>query len=135
VSVARAADATTTIATGKIASTGTGDSIMTGLGTAATSSAVTNIGTFTTENFATSVKSVSNPSITLETTNTAGTGVVSVVSGVGAKASGTTVTINNKDTVAAITTLGKGTAAAQKITVNANDQVKVLTENTTLIKP
>ena len=135
ISVARAADATTTIATGKIASTGTGDSIMTGLGTAATSSAVTNIGTFTTENFATSVQSVSNPSITLETTSTAGTGVVSVVNGVGAKASGTTVTINNKDTVAAITVLGKGTAAAQKITVNANDQVKVLTENTTLIKP
>jgi hypothetical protein len=108
---------------------------MTGLGTAATSPAVTNIGTFTTENFATSVQSISNPSIILETTSTAGTGVVSVVNGVGAKASGTTVTINNKDTVAAITALGKGTAAAQKITVNANDQVKVLTENTTLIKP
>lgn len=134
VGVARAADVDTTIATGKIATTGTGDSIMTGLGTAVTGSAITHIGTFTTSSFATSVKSVTNPSVKLETTETAGINTVSIINGITATATGTGVTIN-KESVSSITALGQATAAAQKITINGDNPINVLTENTTLTKP
>lgn len=128
--VATAAANAITVATGTLASTGTGGTVMTGLGTAKTASALTGIGTITTKAFATAIDTITNPTIALATGATAGTGIISVVSGItSASATGTAVKFNTTDTVSAITGLGAATAAAQKITINANS-IKALTENT-----
>lgn len=133
--VATAAEKSTTVATGSLASTGTGSSVMIGLGTAKTATAMTAMGTVTTGSFATSVNKITQPTITLATGATAGTGVISLVSGISsASASGGAVAFDSKDLVSAITGLGAATAGAQKITVGANDRVSVLTSASNLTK-
>lgn len=122
--VATANSSATTVATGSVSTSGTGGSVLTGLGTASTKSAITALGTPTTSAFATSVNTVTQPTVKLTTVTTAESGVtVAVMTGASASASGTGVAFNSKDTVAAITALGAGTAAAQTITVGTNDQV------------
>lgn len=98
-----------TVATGSLAANGGGDSVMTGLGTATTASALTG------------VQITSQPTIALSTGATAGTGVISVATGI----TSATTTTNSKDEVTAITALGAATAAAQTITVGSNDKIKV----------
>lgn len=98
-----------TVATGSLSSTGSGGTVMTGLGTATTGSAVTG------------VEVTAQPTIALATGATAGTGVVSVATGI----SSATTTTNNKDEVTAVTGVGTATAAAQTITVGTNDKVTV----------
>lgn len=71
----------TTFATGSLAANGGGDSVMTGLGTATTGSAVTGVSMST------------QPTVALSTGATAGTGVISVATGI---TSATTAT-NSKD--------------------------------------
>lgn len=133
--VATAADNATTVATGSLSSSGTGSSVMTGLGTATKSSAITAIGTLTTKSFATTVKSVTQPTIALATGATAGTGVISLVSGISsANATGGAVAFNSKDLVSVITGIGAATATAQTITVGTNDKVTALTGASTLTK-
>ena len=103
-----------TAATGALNASGGGASVMTGLGTADTASALTG------------VKVTTQPTIALATGATAGTGVISVATGIdSASASGGAVAFNSKDEVTAITGLGAATAAAQTITVGNNDKVKV----------
>lgn len=122
--VATANSSATTVATGSVSTSGTGGSVLTGLGTASTKSAITALGTPTTSAFATSVNTVTQPTVKLTTVTTAESGItVAVMTGASASASGTGVAFNSKDTVAAITALGAGTAAAQTITVGTNDQV------------
>lgn len=91
-----------TAATGSLDANGGGASVMTGLGTATTASALTG------------VKVTAQPTVALATGATAGTGVISVATGI-ASASTTT---NNKDEVTAVTSIGTGTAEAQTITVS-----------------
>lgn len=110
-----------TAATGATDANGTGDSIVTGVTIGQSASAITALGTPTTSNCLTGVKVTTQPTVTLATGATAGTGVISVATGI---TSATTVT-NNKDEVSAITALGAGTAAAQTITVGTNDKVTV----------
>ena len=98
-----------TVATGSLSSSGGGDTVMTGLGTATTASALTG------------VKVTSQPTVALSTGASAGTGVISVATGI----TSASTTTNNKDEVTAITGIGTGTAAAQTITVGTNDKVKV----------
>lgn len=98
-----------TAATGALNANGSGASVMTGLGTATTGSALTGI------------KVTAQPTVALATGATAGTGVISVVTGI----SSASTTTNNKDEVTAVTGVGTATAAAQKITVGTNDKVKV----------
>lgn len=98
-----------TVATGSLANDGSGSSVMTGLGTATTASALTG------------VKVTSQPSVSLSTGATAGTGVIAVATGI----SSATTTTNQKDEVTAITALGAATAAAQTITIGTNDKVTV----------
>lgn len=98
-----------TVATGSLSSSGTGGTVMTGLGTATTGSALTG------------VKVTAQPTIALATGATAGTGVVSVATGI----SSASTTVNQKDEVTAITALGAATAAAQTITVGSDDKVTV----------
>lgn len=102
-----------TVATGSLAANGGGSSVMTGLGTATTASALTG------------VKVTTQPTISLATGATAGTGVISVATGI----TSASTTTNNKDEVTAVTGVGTGTAAAQTITVGTNDKVKVAKYN------
>jgi hypothetical protein len=95
-----------TVATGALASTGTGSAVATGVGAITVSvdnadsvDAITSLGTPTTANVLTGVKVTSQPTVSLATGATAGTGVVSVATGI---ASATTTT-NSKDSVAAVT--------------------------------
>ena len=71
----------TTFATGSLAANGGGDSVMTGLGTATTGSAVTGVSMST------------QPTVALSTGATAGTGVISVATGI----TSATTTTNSKD--------------------------------------
>lgn len=98
-----------TAATGSLDANGGGASVMTGLGTASTGSALTG------------VKVTAQPSIALETGATAGTGVIAVATGI----TSASTTTNNKDEVTAVTGIGTGTAAAQTITVGTNDKITV----------
>lgn len=96
-------------ATGALAANGGGDSVMTGLGTATTASALTG------------VKVTSQPTIALATGATAGTGVISVATGI----SSATTTANDKDAVTAITALGTPTTAAALTGVKVTSQPTV----------
>lgn len=102
-----------TVATGSLTSGGSGASVMTGLGTATTASALTG------------VKVTAQPTVALATGATAGTGVISVATGI----TSASTTTNNKDEVTAVTSVGTGTAAAQTITVGSNDTPKVALYN------
>ena len=110
-----------TVATGSVSSTGTGSPIVTGVTIGESAAAITGLGTPSTETVLKGVKVTSQPTVSLATGATAGTGVVSVATGI----SSATTTANNKDEVTAITGLGSATAAAQAITVGANDKIKV----------
>ena len=89
------------------------------------------MGTPTTANALTGVKVTTQPTVALATGATAGTGVISVATGISsATASGTGVTVGTNDKVTAVTSIGTGTAAAQTITVGTNDKVTVLKSNT-----
>lgn len=72
-----------TVATGSLSTSGGGGTVMTGLGTATTASALTG------------VKVTSQPTVSLATGATAGTGVISVATGI----TSATTTTNNKDQV------------------------------------
>lgn len=98
-----------TVATGSLSSTGGGGTVMTGLGTATTASALTG------------VKVTSQPTVALATGATAGTGVISVATGI----TSATTSVNSKDEVTAITNIGTGTAAGQEITYSDGDTVSV----------
>ena len=117
---------TTTVATGSLSSTGSGGTVMTGLGTAVTASGVTGYAEPSSETFAKTVSVTSQPSITLTSASTTSTGAVTYISAVGT--SGTNAVTFSTDTkVDAITALGAGTAAAQNITVGTNDKVTAIT--------
>ena len=97
--VAKAALAATTVATGSLVASGGGDSVVYTVAT-------------TDDNAATGVQSVTDPTIALSTNATAGTGVISVATGI----TSSTTTAGTTDLVNAITALGTGTAAAQTFT-------------------
>lgn len=139
-----------TVATGAASSSGTGAALVTGVKVGDSAAAITALGTPTTSNCLTGVKVTSQPTIALATGATAGTGVISVATGISsANATGTAVTpsgdmvdaivsmptstvgtgitVGTNDKVTAITGIGTGTAAAQTITVGTNDKVNALT--------
>lgn len=100
-----------TVATGSLSASGSGGTVMTGLGNAVTANALTaaSVGT--------------QPSVTLsESSNSSDFEVV-----VGIASS--TTSVNNKDEATAVTNIGTGTAAAQTITVGTNDKVTVAKYN------
>lgn len=110
-----------TVATGAATTSGTGAAVVTDVTIGDSASAITALGTPTTSNCLTGVKVTAQPTVALATGATAGTGVVSVATGISSAAT----TTNNKDEVTAVTGIGTGTAAAQSITVGTNDKVKV----------
>lgn len=110
-----------TVATGSATTSGTGASIVTNVTIGDSAAAITALGTPTTSTCLTGVKVTAQPTVALATGATAGTGVISVATGI----SSATTTTNNKDEVTAVTGVGTATAAAQTITVGTNDKVKV----------
>ena len=96
-----------TAATGSLSGSGAGASVLTGLGTANTASALTEASVGT------------QPSITIDESNNSSD--FEVVVGI----TSSTTTVNDKDEATAVTNIGTGTAAAQTITVGTNDKVKV----------
>lgn len=110
-----------TVATGAATTSGTGAAVVTDVTIGDSASAITALGTPTTSNCLTGVKVTAQPTIALATGATAGTGVISVATGI----TSASTTTNNKDEVTAVTGVGTATAAAQTITVGTNDKVKV----------
>ena len=120
-----------TVATGAATTAGTGAAIVTDITIGDSASALTGLGTPSTANALTGVKVTSQPTVTLATDTTSGTGKVQVATGIdSATATQPTITVGTNDKVTAVTNVGTGTAAAQKITVGTNDKVTVL-KNTT----
>ena len=120
-----------TVATGATSTTGTGDAVVTGVTVGDSGQAITALGTPTTANALTGVKVTTQPTVALATGATAGTGVVSVATGINsASSTQPSVTVGTNDKVTAVTGVGTGTAAAQTITVGTNDKVTVLKSNT-----
>ena len=144
-----------TVATGETSTTGTGSAVVTGVTVGSSASAITALGAPDTVSALTGVKVTTQPTISLATGATAGTGVISVATGISsASASGTAVspadrsgvnvvaqmpsasvgtgiTVGTNDKVTAIKTLGTATAAAQTITVGTNDKVTAVTDSGT----
>ena len=98
-----------TVATGEATTSGSGSAIVTDVTIGDSAAAITALGTPTTSNCLTGVKVTAQPTISLATGATAGTGVVSVATGI----TSATTTTNNKDEVTTIT--GLGTASTQKV--------------------
>lgn len=144
-----------TVATGSTSTEGTGDAVVTGVTIGSSASAITGLGTPSTSTVLTGVKVTSQPTVALATGATAGTGVISVATGItSASASGaavtpsgdmvdavismptstvgTGITVGTNDKPTVVKTIGTATAAAQTITVGTNDKVTALTDSTSL---
>lgn len=120
-----------TVATGATATDGTGDPVVTGVTVGSSASALTSLGAPSTAAVLTGVKVTTQPTIALATDATAGTGVISVATGIStASATQPTITVGSNDKVTAITSLGTATAAAQSISVGTNDKVTALKSTT-----
>lgn len=105
-----------TVATGAATTSGTGAAVVTDVTIGDSAAAITALGTPTTSNCLTGVKVTSQPTVSLATGATAGTGVISVATGI----SSATTTTNNKDEVTAVTNIGTGTAAGQSVTITVS---------------
>lgn len=103
-----------TVATGAATTAGTGAAIVTDVTIGDSAAAITALGTPTTSNCLTGVKVTAQPTVALATGATAGTGVISVATGI----TSATTSTNNKDEKTVVTNIGTGTAAAQNITVS-----------------
>ena len=127
VTVPKAASAATTVATGSLSATGSGGTVMTGLGTATTASAVTGYSDPSTDTFAKTVSMTSQPSVTLSSASSTSTGAVKYVETVSTSGTDSVTFAKTGNTANAITALGTATAAAQTITVGTNDKVTAVT--------
>ena len=115
----------------KLSPSKTGDAVVTGVTVGTSGSALTGLGTPSTTSVLTGVKVTAQPTIALATGATAGTGVISVATGISsASATQPSITVGTNDKVTAVTGIGTGTAAAQTITVGTNDKVTVLKSTT-----
>ena len=84
-----------TVATGSVSTTGSGAAVVTGVTIGSSAAAITALGTPTTSNCLTGVKVTTQPSVALATGATAGTGVISVATGITSAAT----SVNNADSV------------------------------------
>lgn len=109
VTVPVAASSATTVATGQTSTSGTGAAVVTGISIGTSGTAVTDLGTPSTASVIgeSSTFKMTQPTVALATGATAGTGVISVATGISsASASGGNVAWNSKDSKTAITGLG-----------------------------
>lgn len=99
--------AATTVATGAVATDGNGSPVVTDVSVGDSAAAITALGSATTANCLTGVKVTTQPTIALATGAAAGTGVISVATGI----TSASTTTNNKDEVSALTGLGTASTA------------------------
>lgn len=123
-----------TVATGATSTTGTGDAVVTGVTVGDSAEAIISLPNPSTATVIGSSSTFTNtqPTVTLGTESSSGTGRVQVATGITSASVGTSIDVGSNDTVSAITALGAGTAAAQTITVGTNDKVTALTNATDL---
>lgn len=114
-----------TAATGSVTGSGSGSTVLTGLGTATTTDAVTGYENPTSATFAQDVEVATQPTVSLTSASTTSSGAVAYISAVGT--SGTNSVTFSDSKVSAITALGAATAGAQTITVGTNDKVTAVT--------
>lgn len=114
-----------TAATGSVTASGSGSTVLTGLGTAVTADGVTGYENPTTETFAQEVAVSTQPTVTLTSAATTSSGAVAYISAIGT--SGTNSVTFSDSKITAITALGAATAGAQTITVGTNDKVTAVT--------
>ena len=89
-----------TVATGATSTSGTGDAVVTGVTVGDSAQAITALGTPTTANALTGVKVTAQPTVSLGSNSSSGTGRVQVATGISnASASGTGVTVGANDKV------------------------------------
>ena len=89
-----------TVATGATSTSGTGDAVVTGVTVGDSAQAITALGTPTTANALTGVKVTAQPTVSLGSNSSSGTGRVQVATGISnASASGTGVTVGTNDKV------------------------------------
>lgn len=113
VTVPIAASSATTVATGATSTTGTGDAVVTGVSIGSYASAITGLGTPSTATALTGVKVTNQPTISVGTNSSSGTGKVQVVTGISsATATNGAVSFNSKDEVTALTGLGTASKSA-----------------------
>lgn len=115
VTVPIAAGTATTVATGSVTTTGSGAAIVTNVSIGSTATAITGLGSPSTKNVigASATFTITQPTVSLSSNATAGTGVISVATGISnASASGANVAWNSKDQVTALTGLGTASTSA-----------------------
>ena len=113
VTVPTAASSATTVATGSATTSGTGAAVVTSITIGNTGAAITALGTPTTANALTGVKVTAQPSVSLSTNASTGTGRVQVATGISsASATDGAVAWNSKDQVTALTGLGTASKAS-----------------------
>lgn len=117
-----------TVATGSLASSGTGSAVLTGLGTPTKGNAVTGYPNAASDNFVDSVSIKSQPTVTLTSGNSTSTGAVSYVSAVSNSGTNSVTFATSGHVATVVENLGTATAAAQKITVGTNDKVTAVTD-------
>ena len=127
VTVPTAASSATTVATGSLSSTGSGGTVMTGLGTATTGSAVTGFSDVETDTFAKTVSVTAQPTVSLSSASSTSTGAVQYTESVSTSGTDSVTFDTTGHTADAITALGAGTAQAQVITVGTTDRVTAVT--------
>ena len=127
VTVPTAASSATTVATGSLAANGSGDSVMTGLGTATTASAVTGFSDVETDTFAKTVSVTAQPTVSLSSASSTSTGAVQYTESVGTNGTDSVTFDTTGHTADALTALGAATAGAQTITIGTNDKVDAVT--------
>ena len=89
-----------TAATGTTSSSGSGDSVVSDVTVGTTGTAITNLGTPTTSSVLTGVKVTTQPTVSLSTDSTSGTGKVQVATGISsATATGSSITVGTNDRV------------------------------------
>lgn len=125
-SASKVSTSNVTVATGALASDGAGASVATGVSAitvavdnADSVEAITALGTPTTATALTGVKITAQPTIALSTGATAGTGVISVATGI----SSATTSADSKDTVAAVTDVPVPTVTLSGETSSATGRV------------
>lgn len=105
-----------TAATGSLDVAGSGDTVMTGLGTPTTETVVTGYASPTTDTFAKTVSVTTQPTVTLSEENASASDTVPVVTEVSTSGTDNVTFATSGHTADAITALGTATAAAQTFT-------------------
>ena len=134
--VAKANSEATTVATGTTSTTGTGSSIVTDVTVGSTAKALTSVGLMANTADASGrvqvATGITNAS-TNATTSGAGSDIVTAITNVGTgTAAAQRITVGSNDRHAVVKTIGTATAEAQTITVGDDDKINVLTDQTSI---